>query len=98
MDFFRSLYSKAIGLNFAHILVLGLVVKAIVSDISISTFLISIPVLAFEGYKLYIKSKQPDPIAIDAEIRKELDNIKAKVNAGAFEKNIVPVAQPKRYF
>lgn len=88
MDFFRSLYAKASKLNYAYLLVLGLVVKALVSDISVATFLISIPILAFEGYKLFLASKKPDPVKINEEVVKELDNIKAKLNATAMEKSM----------
>jgi hypothetical protein len=93
MDNFRFLYNKVTSLNFAHILVLGLVVKAIVSDISVASFLISLPVLGYEGYKLYVRSKTPDPIKINEEVVKELDNIKAKLNATAMEKSVKPLAR-----
>lgn len=98
MNKLRSLYAYACGTNFAYLLILGLVVKALVSDISVATFLLSIPVLGFESYKLYLKSKKPDPVVINQEIKEELERIKAKVNAGAFEKNIAPNAPAKRYF
>ena len=90
MEFFRSLYNKVTSFNFAHILVLGVVVKAVVSDISIAAFLVTIPVLAYESYKLYLKAKTPDPIKINEEVVKELDNIKAKLNATAIEKSVRP--------
>lgn len=88
MNFFRSLYTRVSRVNLAHLLVLGLVVKAIISDISYATFLLTIPVLAFEGYKLYLKAKQPDPIKINEEVVKELDNIKSKLNAQTMEKSM----------
>ena len=95
MDFFRFLYTKVSQLNLSHLLVLGLVIKAIVSDISIPTFLISIPVLAYEGYKLYLKSKKPEPVQINEAIMKRLDAhkedveaIKAKLTAQTMEKNL----------
>lgn len=97
MEKLQNLYKKILGMNLAHALVLGLVVKAIVSDISYSAFLLTIPVLAFEGYKLYLKSKKPDPVVIDAEIRKELEAVKSRINLINLEKN--QVQQPaKRYF
>lgn len=90
MDFFRSLYTRVSSLNLAHLLVLGVVVKAIISDISIATFLLTVPVLAYEGFKLYLKSKKPDPVVINAEVVKELDNIKSKLNAQTFDKGVKP--------
>lgn len=88
MNFFRSLYTRLSRVNLAYVLVLGLVVKAIISDISYATFLLTVPVLAFEGYKLYLKAKQPDPIKINEEVVKELDNIKSKLNAQTMEKSM----------
>lgn len=98
MNKLRSLVNYLSGINFAYILILALVIKALVSDISIATFLLSIPVLGFESYKLYLKTKQPDPVAINQEILAELDKIKAKVNASTFEKGLSAQAAPKRYF
>lgn len=98
MDKLRSLYTYLCGTNFAYLLVLGLVVKALISDISYAAFLLSIPVLGFESYKLYLKTKKPDPIVINHEVMDRLDKIQAKVNAGAFEKNLSPNAPAKRYF
>ncbi len=95
----KALLRQIAGLNLAYLLILGLVVKALVSDISIATFLLSIPILSYEAYKLYLKHKTPDPVVVDAEIRKELDNIKSKLNANAFNKGIDAAATPsKRYF
>lgn len=98
MDKLRLAYNYICGTNFAYLLVLGLVVKALVSDVSYATFLLTIPVLSFEGYKLYIKSKTPDPIMLDAEVRKELDNIKSKLNANTFEKGLKSQTPTQRYF
>jgi hypothetical protein len=76
--------------------VLGLVIKSIVSDISVAAFLLTIPVLAFEGYKLYLEVRQPDPIKINEEVVKELENIKSKLNAQTLEKGVKPPVS--RYF
>lgn len=92
----KKAFSFFFGMNFAYLLVLGLVIKALVHDLSYPTFLISVPVLAFEGYKLYLNTKKRDPVVLDEEIRKELDNIKAKLNAGSLEKSIKQPVQ--RYF
>lgn len=96
MEYFRSWSKLVLGINLAYLLVLGLLVKALISDISYATFLITIPVLAFEGYKLYIKSKKPDPIALQGDVKKELDQIKSKLSALTMEKGVK--AQPTRYF
>ncbi len=98
MEKLRSLYAYLCGANFAYFLILALVVKAIVSDISYATFLLTIPVLAYESYKLYIKTKTPDVVVLDAELRKELDNIKAKINATTLGQGISGPAPVKRYF
>lgn len=98
MDRLKSFFSYIYGMNYAYLLVLALMVKAIVSDVSYASFLLTIPVLAFEGYKLYLKAKTPSPVVLDAEMRKELDNIKSKLNATTFEKGLGSVAPAKRYF
>ena len=91
------------GLNYAYFLVLGLLAKALISDVSYATFLITIPVLGYEGYKLYLKSKKPEPIQIDMAISKrldahrdELEAIKSKLKAESLDRNINPIT--KRYF
>jgi hypothetical protein len=96
MEKLRAVYNYASSLNFAYLLILGLLGKALISDVSYATFLLTIPVLGYEGYKLYIKSKTPDAVVLDAELRKELDNIKSKINAGNMDKGVN--AMPKRYF
>ena len=96
MEKLRAAYNYLCSLNYTHILVCCLVVKSIVFDVSYASFLLTIPFLGYDAYKLYIKSKIPDPVVLDAEIRKELDNIKSKINANNLEKNVTsPV---KRYF
>jgi len=97
MEKFRFFYTYMSRVNYAYLAVIALLVKALVSAVSYPDFLITIPILAFEGYKIYIKSRKPDPVAINAEIRKELDNLKSKVNAGNLEKNVIP-GPTKRYF
>lgn len=96
MEFFRRVSSYIYKVNFAYLLVLGLVAKALISDVSYASFLITIPVLGFEAYKLYIRSHMPDAIQVDTELRKELDNIKSKINAQNFEKSVKPSVP--RYF
>lgn len=97
MEKLRLLAKKLSGINLAWALVLTLLVKALIFDVSIATFLITIPILGFEGYKLFLKSKAPDPVRLDAELRKELDNMKSKLNLVSMEKNVSP-APTKRYF
>lgn len=96
MDKVRSMLKYIVGMNFAHILVVGLLVKALISDVSYATFLLTIPILAYEGYRLFLKSKKPDPIHFDQELRKELDNIKAKISAGQIDQSMKKPMQ--RYF
>ncbi len=96
MERLRLAYNCLKTFNFSHFLVLALMVKALVSDISYATFLLTVPVLAYEAYKLYLKSKQPDPVRISAEVQKEVDQMKAKLNALSMEKSVKPT--PTRYF
>lgn len=96
MEKLRSAYNYLYNVNYAYVLTLGLMAKALISDVSFATFLFTVPVWAFEGYKLYLKSKKPDPVVFDAELRRELDNLKSRVNASNLEKGVS--GQPKRYF
>ena len=96
MEKFRVVYNYLSSFNLAYILVLGLLGKALISDVSYPTFLITVPILCFEGYKLYIKSKEPVAYIHDKAIMDELDKLKAKLNAQSLDKNINSV--PKRYF
>jgi hypothetical protein len=96
MEFLRGVYNTLLRFNVAHILVLGLVIKALITDVSYPAFLLTIPILSYEAYKLYIKHKTPDVIQFNSELRKELDNMKAKLNAQTLDKNIKP--QVERYF
>lgn len=104
MEKLRASYNYISNINFAYVLVLGLLSKALILDVSYATFLITVPVLAFEGYRLYIKSKTPEPIQHDLAIIKrfdqfqeDLDKVKSKVNANNLEKNISS-GPAKRYF
>lgn len=83
--------------DYARFLVVVTVAKAIVFDISYATFLITIPVLAFEAYQIYLKAKAPDPVKINEEVKRELDAIKTRLNASSLQKDLTP-AQTKRYF
>lgn len=96
MNFIRSAYHYLCGTNFAYALVLALVIKAIVSDVSFATVFLTVPVLVFEAYKAFMASKKPNPIELDEELRKEIDNIKSKLNAQTMEKNVKPAVG--RYF
>lgn len=97
MDRLNSLKKYLLGMNLAHVLVLSLVLKAIVKDISVAAFLVTIPVLSYEAYKLYLKHKTPTAIELNSQLRAELDLLKSKVNANTLEKNVKPAAIP-RYF
>lgn len=96
MDKLRAFYARLLQTNYAYILVLALMGKALISDISISTFLLTVPVLAYEGYKLYLKNKKPDPVKISAEVQRELDQMKSKLNAVTAERSVKQPVQ--RYF
>lgn len=95
MNFLKTSWSYILGMNLAYLLVLGLVVKALVSDISYPAFLVAIPVLGYEGYKLYLKSKKPDPVRVNQEVQNELEAMKSKLSGLTMEKTVSP---NKRYF
>lgn len=84
------------NVNYALFLVAAIAVKAVAFDVSVAAMLVTVPLLAFEGYKLYLKHKTPEPIKFTAEIQKEIDAIKSKLNLLQVEKSLKP--QPSRYF
>lgn len=96
MNTFRSFYAYLKSVNYCYLLVLGLVVKAIVYDVSYASFLLTIPILTFEAYKMWLLYKIPDPVKIPEEMQVQLDSIKSKLNAQTFDRNIMP--QPKKFF
>jgi hypothetical protein len=103
MDKFHLIYNYLSTRNYTYFLLLALLVKGLVADVSYSTVLLTVPVLCFEAYRIYIKMKTPEPVQIDMAIMKrfdqvqdDVDKLKSKVNANSFEKNIA--AAPKRYF
>lgn len=82
MDYIKSFFK----LDLAKGLALCLIIKALVLDVSYPTFLLLIPILGYEAYKLYLKSQAPQKILLDAELRKELENIKSKLSVASMEK------------
>lgn len=97
MDRFQSIYNYISTRNYTHFLLLALLAKGLITDISYSTVFLTIPILLFEAYQLYIKSKKPDVMVHDRAIMEELDKLKAKVNANSMEKNLSS-GPSKRYF
>ncbi len=103
MDKLRAAYNYLSTRNYTHFLLLALLVKGLIADVGYSTALLTVPILLFEAYRLYIKTKTPEPIQHDIAIMKrfekmqeELDRLKAKANANSLDKNIN--APAKRYF
>ncbi len=88
---------KLIGTDLARGLALCLVLKALILDVSYATVLLLVPLMGYEGYKLYLKSKKPDPFQMDEAIRKELEAVKTRLSAINMEKNMVPQT-PKRHW
>lgn len=84
------------GMNVAHALVLAIVAKSLFSETPVSVVLLTVPVLAYEAYKLFLKSKTPDPVVINDEVKKELELIKSRVVAMSMEKNVK--SDKVRYF
>lgn len=84
------------GMNLAHALVLAIVAKAIFIDVSLSTVLLTIPVLGYEAYQLWLKAREPKPVEINHEVQKELEQLKGKLAALTMDKNVKPSVS--RYF
>lgn len=97
MDKYLNWAKSLSTLDYARILILALVAKALIFDISYATFLITIPVLSFEAYKLYLKARAPDPVKINDEVKREIDAIKTRLNANSLQKDLKETTA-KRYF
>ncbi len=91
-----SLKAYLTASNIAYTLILSLLAKSLIVAPSIEVALIMVPVLGYEGYKMFLKSKTPDPVRINAEVQKDLDQLKSKLSALSMRDS---VAEPKkRYF
>ena len=88
--------SSISGTKIAYTLVVGLVAKSLFVEPGYSTACLLIPFLSFEAYKLYLKSKTPDPVRINAEIQKELELVKSKLTALSVSQSVEP--SKRRYF
>ncbi len=91
-----TLIKSISGTNIAYTLVLGLVAKSLFVDPGYSTVCLLIPFLGFEAYKLYLKSKTPDPVRISSEVQKELEQLKSKLSALSVSQSVEP--SKRRYF
>lgn len=98
MDKIKQFFDRLLRFNFTSLLVSALVIKAIVLDISYAAFLITIPVLAYEAYKIHLQSKIPTKIEVDTALLKELDGMKSKLNALTMERGTKPTSTTSRYF
>lgn len=95
-NLFNKLKDYVAGMNIAHLLVLGLIGKSLFTTLPATAVALTVPILGFEAYRLYLKSKSPDPVRINAEVQKELDQVKSKLTALTMKENIEPAK--KRYF
>lgn len=90
--------------NPALLLVAAIAIKAVIFDVSLAAMLVTVPLLALEGYKLFLNQMMPDTLKISAELRadfqKEIDAVKSKINLLTMEKSLnKPQApQTQRYF
>lgn len=96
MQRLKVLLAKLSGTNLAALVFFSLATKATVFNITLPEALAFLCACAVYGFHSYLKSKQPDPIRINSEVQKELDNIKGAMSALKLEKNIS--SQAKRFF
>lgn len=92
----KKAMSYLVGMNLAYTLVLALVTKSIFFPISLAEVLLTVPVLGYEAYKLFLQSKKPDPIVLNDEVKKDLELLKGRLSAMNMEKNLKP--ENKKYF
>lgn len=93
MELFARVKTYLVDLDVTKTLILLLVLKAIALDVSFSSSALLIPILGFEGYKLFLKSKAPDPVRINDALQQRLDRIESKVSAVTLEKSTAPITK-----
>ena len=83
------------GTNFALLVFLSLATKSLIFNTSLSETLAFGFACAVYGYGQYLKSKQPEPVRINKEIKQEIDNLKGAMNAIKMDKTI---SKAQKYF
>lgn len=87
-----------LGTNFAMLGFVAYVSKLVLSGASLSDALVITAISALYGYTLYLRHKSPDPVRIDSEIEKRLNNIASHVDALRLGKGInEPNKKPFRW-
>lgn len=89
MELFNHVKSYLTTLDVTKSLILALVVKAIVFDVSYASSLLVVPILGYEAYKRYLKSKAPDPVRLNAELLAKIENIQSKLSAVNLDKSVI---------
>lgn len=96
MDRLKAVYARLVGTDIATLAFIALSIKACAINIDYPEAMALACASAVYAYKAHLKSKRPDPIRINQEVKTELDNLKGAVNALKLEKTI-PAGKPK-YF
>lgn len=96
MNRLKMFWPRLPSFNLPALAFLALATKAVVLNISLADAMAFLCACGVYGYQCYLKSKQPDPVRINAEVKQELDNLKGALSAIKLEKNMS--AQAKRFF
>ena len=85
------LFKNAVfGMNFALFILLSYTFHAIYRGAVLADAFIFIAASALYGYTLYLKSKKPEPIQINAEVQAQINEIQKRIRDTQMENNIKP--------
>lgn len=89
MGLLNRIKSYLVDLDVTKSLILALVAKSVIFDVSYASALLLLPILGFESYKLFLKSKAPDPVRLNAELLAKIENIQSKLSAANLDKSVI---------
>jgi hypothetical protein len=92
MDKIKKALNKAkafiLGTNFAMIGFVAFLSKIVLITPNISDAIIMFAVCGLYGYTLYLKHKTPDPVRVNNELEKRLNDMNSHINALKLERGM----------
>jgi hypothetical protein len=76
-------------------MMLALLLKGLILGVGYPDFLVVTSILAFEGYKLHLKSKAPDPVRLNAEVQSKLDAINNKISSMNMQQTVKKTSETR---
>lgn len=88
--------NSLLGINFALIAFIFYVSKIIIHGAALTDAIVIFPIIALYAYTLYLKSRTPAPMQLNAEVQSQINEIQRQIRDAQMEKNL---KRPmKRYF